>query len=311
MQPAERPIDLTDPTDPVLDLGTVLRLARRHVPSASAVLAVDESGGEARSYLLDDGTIFKTQRPHRVRARTSLAKAAFFMRQLEGISGISVPRVLGYGREGTIEYICETRMPGIAARRADLDEPSKRAMLGDLGRLLQRIHAVDQASFFASKLMPGDRDHEAFVERFRAGFDQALVGLTLDKTRWSLPSTPEAVAAAALDMLPADAPLRALHSNPGPPHAFVDPDTGMLTGLIDFGDAYTAHPAFDLRTWPRFQERFDLFAGYSSESEVDDAFVRVWRSVMILVEMTALASGPRPERKAEAEQALGELLGGR
>jgi aminoglycoside phosphotransferase (APT) family kinase protein len=274
-------------------------------------MAVDESGGEARSYLLDDGTIFKTQRPHRVRARTSLEKAAFFMRQLEGIPGMSVPRVLGYGREGTIEYICETRMPGIAVRHADLDARSKRAMLGDLGRLLRRIHAVEQAPFVASDLMPGDRDHNALVERFRAGFDQALAGIALDRSRWSLPATPEAVAAIALDMLPADAPSRALHSNPGPPHAFVDPATGVLTGLIDFGDAFIAHPVFDLRTWPRFQERLDLLAGYRSESEVDDAFVQVWRSVMILVEMSALASGPRPERRAEAEQALGEILRGR
>jgi len=307
MQPGERPID---PADPVLDEGTILRLARRHVPAAGAVLSVDESGGEARTYLLDDGTIFKTQRPHRVRASTSIEKAAFFMQQIEGIPGISVPRVLGYGREGTIEYVCESCMPGVAVRRADLDEASKRAMLGDLGRLLRRIHAVEQAPFVKSDLMPGDRDQHALAERFRAGFDRALGGIALDSSRWSLRGTPEAVAKAALDMLPANVPLRALHSNPGPPHAFVNPATGVLTGLIDFGDAYISHPAFDLRTWPRFQERLDLLAGYRSESDVDDAFLGVWRAVMILAEMTALAAGARPERRAEAEQALGTLLSG-
>lgn len=122
MQPGER--RALDPADPVLDPETVLRLAGRHVPVASAVLSVDESGGEARSYLLDDGTIFKTQRPHRVRGSTSIEKAAFFMQQLEGVDGVSVPRVLGYGREGTIEYVCESRMPGVAVRYADLDEAS-------------------------------------------------------------------------------------------------------------------------------------------------------------------------------------------
>lgn len=155
MQPGER--RALDPADPVLDPETVLRLAGRHVPVASAVLSVDESGGEARSYLLDDGTIFKTQRPHRVRGSTSIEKAAFFMQQLEGVDGVSVPRVLGYGREGTIEYVCESRMPGVAVRYADLDEASKRAMLGDLGRLLRRIHAVEQAPFLASDLMRGQR----------------------------------------------------------------------------------------------------------------------------------------------------------
>lgn len=305
MQPGERPID---PADPGLDAETVLRLARRHVPEASAVLSVDETGGEARSYLLDDGTIFKTQRPHRVRASTSIEKAVFFQRQLEGVDGISVPRVLGYGREGTIEYVCETRMPGIAVRYADLGEASKRAMLGDLGRLLRRIHAVEQPPFLASDLMPGDRDRESFVARFRSGFERALSGLARDPGLWPLSAAPAAVVEAALDALPRDAPVRALHSNPGPPHAFVDAASGVFTGLIDFGDAYIVHPAFDLRTWPRFQDRLDLLAGYRSEVEVDDSFLAAWRTVMILVEMTALAAGLRPERVAEAEGALATLL---
>ena len=305
MQPSERPID---PADPVLDPETVLRLARRHVPGAGAVVSVDETGGEARSYLLDDGTIFKTQRPHRVRASTSIEKAAFFLRQLDGVAGVSVPRLLGYGREGTIEYVCETRMPGIAVRYADLDDSQRRTALAALGRLLRRIHAVEQAPFFASDLMPGDRDHAAFIERFRAGFDRALAGIAEEPDRWPLAVKAEAVVADVMGALPAEVALKALHSNPGPAHAFVDPGTGLLTGLIDFGDAYISHPAFDLRTWLRFGDRVDLLAGYRSESDVDDAFLQVWRAVMILVEMTALAAGPRPERKAEAEQVLRELL---
>src|ERR1035437_10199238 len=197
MQPTERAID---PADPVLDPETVLRLARRHVPAASAVLCVDETGGEARSYQLDDGTIFKTQRPHRVRALTSIEKAVFFQRQLEGVEGISVPRVLGYGREGTIEYVCETRMPGIAVRYADLDETSKRAMLGDLGRLLRRIHAVEQEPFLASDLMPGDRDQDPFVGRFRTGFERALSALARDPGLSPLSPAPEEVATAAVEV---------------------------------------------------------------------------------------------------------------
>jgi len=307
MQPTDRPID---PADPVLDSETVLRLARRHVPAASAVLSVDETGGEARSYLLDDGTIFKTQRPHRVRASTSIEKAVFFQRQLEGVDGINVPRVLGYGREGTIEYVCETRVLGIAARYAHLNEESNRAMLGDLGRLLRRIHSVDQKPFVESHLLPQDRDRQALVQRFQSGFERALPALARDPGLWPLSAAPETVAAAAIDALPADAPGRALHSNPGPPHAFVDPASGVLTGLIDFGDAFISHPAFELRTWPRFQDRLDLLAGYRSESEVDDTFLGVWRAVMIMVEVMTLAAGPRPERRAEAEHALSELLGG-
>src|SRR5919205_3528104 len=106
-----------DPRDPVLDASVVLGLARRHLPSARAVTAVDETGGEARAYVIDQGFIFKTQRPHRVRPRTSLEKEAFHLGQLATHAPqVSVPRVLGYGREDGVEYILMTRMPGVAMR---------------------------------------------------------------------------------------------------------------------------------------------------------------------------------------------------
>src|SRR5579884_1686949 len=42
-----------DTPDPVLADETVLALARRHAPVAGRVWAVEESGGEARTYLID------------------------------------------------------------------------------------------------------------------------------------------------------------------------------------------------------------------------------------------------------------------
>ena len=101
--------------DPVLDEQTVCGLARRHVPGAAQVTGVDESGGEARTYAVDKDIILKTQRPHRVRPRTSLEKEVFFLKRLAAYPEISVPRVLGYGREGGVEYICMSRMAGVAA----------------------------------------------------------------------------------------------------------------------------------------------------------------------------------------------------
>lgn len=71
-----------DAPDPVLDSKTVLRLVRHHYASAQAVTSVDESGGEARTYLIDNKYIFKTQRPHRLRLRTSQKKVSFFLTKL-------------------------------------------------------------------------------------------------------------------------------------------------------------------------------------------------------------------------------------
>lgn len=65
--------------DPVLGNDLVLELARRHAPHARVVTEVDESGGEARAYFIDDDLVVKTQRPHRLRPRTSLSKEAYLL----------------------------------------------------------------------------------------------------------------------------------------------------------------------------------------------------------------------------------------
>ena len=65
--------------DPVLDERAVLDMVRRHVVHCSAVTRIDETGGEARAYVLDDNLVLKVQRPHRLRPRTSLEKEAFFL----------------------------------------------------------------------------------------------------------------------------------------------------------------------------------------------------------------------------------------
>jgi hypothetical protein len=62
--------------DPVLDERTVLGLARRHGVRGSALTGVDEAGGEARVYVIDETLVVKVQRPHRLRPRTSLEKEA-------------------------------------------------------------------------------------------------------------------------------------------------------------------------------------------------------------------------------------------
>ncbi len=84
-----------DAADPVLDDQMVLNLARRHVSNIAAVSSVDESGGEARTYGIDNNLVLKIQRPHRRRPRTSLEKEVFFLNQLRDYPELRVPQVLG------------------------------------------------------------------------------------------------------------------------------------------------------------------------------------------------------------------------
>jgi aminoglycoside phosphotransferase (APT) family kinase protein len=279
-----------DAPDPVLTDAVVLGLVKQHVPDARAVTSVDESGGEARSYLVDDGIVLKTQRPHRLRPRTSLAKEATFLRHLASFPAIPVPRVLGYGQADGIEYLCMTRMPGDAVIRQQIAGPARASVLQRLGQVLREIHAVPQEPLVASGLFPGDHTADDLRARLAEAFDDLLPLLQRAGTAWSLDRAPEVVAQTALAALPTTNSFVALHSNPAPEHTFADPETHRYTGTIDFGDAYIGHPALDLRRWKDPADREALLAGYLAVGPVDTAFMPIWRVTQIWADMVAIAT---------------------
>lgn len=294
--------------DPVLTDDLVLSLVRRHVPEAHAITGVDESGGEARTYTIDDTIILKTQRPQQLRPRTSLEKEVFFLTQLaEKASEVSVPRVLGYGRESSsLEFTVMTRMPGVAMRHASLDDGARRGVLMRLGATLRRIHALPLDPFLVSDLFPGDQSFVDTQIRFGNYFNDLADKISAERIPWRLPLTVEQIGARAVASIPRSTERAALHSNPYLEHVFVHPDTASFSGLIDFGDAYISHPALDMRRWNRPFDREALLQGYTSEAPVSDAFLATWRTVMILGDVVTIVY--YPERAAEAEQDLTALL---
>jgi hygromycin-B 7''-O-kinase len=296
-----------DAPDPVLAPELVLSLARRHVPDVQAVTGVDESGGEARTYALDDQIILKVQRPQQLRPRTSLAKEVFFLKQLEAFPAISVPRVLGYGRESALlEYTVMTRMQGVAMRQVSLTEDERAAILFALGATLRRIHAIPQAPFSESELFPGDRTFAAVQQRFREYFAELVEMFQAKGHPWPLDLSLQEVGERVVASLPENQERVALHSNPYLEHTFIDAQAHTYLGTIDFGDAYLSHPAFDLRRWNRPAERDALLRGYTAEAPVSAAFMATWRAVMILGDVIVMVSSP--ERAAQAADDVAELL---
>lgn len=301
-----------DAPDPVLSDEAVIDAARQHAPQVTTVVKVDESGGEARAYFLDTDVVMKTQRPHRLRPRTSLAKEAAFLDALEAEGALPVPRVLGYGHVEGIEYLCITRVPGTAVRHVDLSAAQRDTALNDLGRTLRLIHGIDQGALTAGGLLPGDANgadlRTRFAETFERLADDLAAGGAIDSD--PLDSDPldiPALAASRLSLTPTDTAPVALHSNPGPEHVFVDPDTGRFTGLIDFGDAYRSHPALDLRVWPDSADASSLLAGYASLGALPDTFEDVRRTGLILLALTRAARGARTI--GQTKQTIDEVLG--
>ena len=294
--------------DPVLPDDEVLALVRRHVPRAQEVVGVDESGGEARTYAIDSDIILKVQRPQQLRTGTSLECEVLFLKHVEAVdSAISVPRVLGHARQGPLlQYTVLTRMPGVAMGRAALDPAAKRDALVALGATLRSIHHVPQAPLADSGLFPGDRGLPDMQGRFGEAFLTLAERLRREERPWRFPIPVEGLGVRVMASIPRGEPLVALHSNPGPEHTFVHPDSGRFSGLIDFGDAYISHPAFDLRRWSGPTDRGAIWRGYTAAGPVSDGFAAVWRAIQILADVGAVASGG--DGASAAEEDLRRLL---
>lgn len=275
--------------DPILADDLVLALARRHEPAVRAVTAIDETGGEARVYCLDDRWVLKVQRPQQLRSWTRLDKEVHFLNQIAADDpGVPVPRVAGYGREGSVEYTLMTRMGGDAAVRTPIPDAARPAMLRELGRVIRRIHAIRQVPLMASGLFP----EEYTADDVRAGVAEDITEWADRFARknlgWPFPFTPEDLITHASAQVPAASPAVALHTNPGPTHTFVDPDTGAFVGLIDFGDAYIGHPAHDLIRWPAPQDRAVVLQGYRDAGELDPGFGAFWPVAAVLADLLVM-----------------------
>ena len=289
-----------DAPDPVLSEADVLRCVRRFVPKAKAVTCVDESGGEARTYFVDESIVLKVQRPQQVRVGTSLAREVFFLNQIGAAApDLPVPRVLGYQREtNLLEYNIQTRMPGVAYANATLKSEARRDVIFSLGRLLRRLHAIPQQPFHDSAHFPTDREPADFKKRLSEYFDVVAKRLEKNGRAWRFDVPFDAVTERALAALPETHDVRALHSNPGPPHTFVDPQTGRFRGLIDFGDSYISHPALDVWRWRWPDERAAVLAGYTADAAVTDDFMQTWRAVTVAASAILIAFFPEREDEA-------------
>ena len=282
-----------DAPDPILEATAVLRLARQHVPEAQAVTGIDETGGEARVYFVDNTVIVKVQRPPQLRSWTSLAKEVVFLRHLAAVEpALPVPRVLGYGNSAGVEYTCMTRMTGDAAVRTPMLATARAETLKDLGRVLRQIHQVPQAPLRASGLFPEEftlRDLKAAVaddlEDYAQYMEQRGIG-------WPFPFDRATLITQAGEHLPSQPLAVALHTNPGPTHTFVDPITGALTGLIDFGDAYLGHPAYDLGRWPDPADRESVLQGYVEAGDPGVDFWGFWDVAGIMADLLVIVRNP-------------------
>ncbi len=288
-----------DAPDPVLPDELVLELARGQLPNrvqVSRVTAVDESGGEARAYVLDAGVVVKVQRPHRLRPRTSLRKEARLLEALVPSLPGRIPMVFGYDavatHAGAVEFIVMSRVVGEAVRNVTVTPAGRRRLLGEVADVLRAVHALDAAPLGDGALLPADDDGSDLRQRLELAFADLVAVLERTPDAWTLRVSPQEVAARAVAAIPDEwGPAVVLHSNPGPTHVFVE-KSGTFTGVIDFGDAYRSHRALDLRSWPDPADRVWLHEAYLDGDAPTAEFERVWTVAMLHADLAAIAGRP-------------------
>src|SRR6476661_2130855 len=195
---------------------------------------------------------------------------------------------------------------GVAYADANLRPDAQHDVIFNVGRLLRRLHAIPQQPFHDSAHFPTDRTAAEFKRRLFEYFDVVARRLEAKGRTWPLEIPFETVRGRTLAALPQSQEFVALHSNPGPPHTFVDRATGRLQGLIDFGDAYISHPALDLWRWRWPAERAAALAGYTADAPVSDDFMRTWKAVAVVASAILIAFFP--DRQDEATRDLRQSL---
>ena len=290
--------------DPVLPVELVRELVRPHLPDEVQLaggMAVDESGGEAQVYLFGrtdtaGGVAVKTQRPHRLRPRTSLAKEAALLRALAGPLAGRIAALYGYDAvdtaAGPVEYIVMSRVPGRALAARGVPPAARTALFRAVADVLRAVHALDAGELRSAGTLPTMEGAAGLRARLEPNFADLVEALET-RPGWPLEVRPGRVAERALAALPArlDQPPVPLHSNPGPTHVYTGPD-GAFTGLIDLGDAYAAHPALDLRSWPDPSDRILLREAYLDGQAADAEWDAVWTVAMIYADLGALTGRP-------------------
>ncbi len=259
-----------DANDPVLTDEVVLEIVRKYDQNVDTVDFVDETGGEARTYSVNNRIILKVQRPHRLRDKTSLEREVVFLNQLRKYPEIAVPVIYGYGKYGEIEYTCMAKIKGKAVRYLDIPKEKRIEILEELGKTLFKIHNIDNEPLNESSLFPVDSLAE-MKSRLEYEFNWKLKRVN-DLSQEEIAYAKD-LASKFLATITKEDEYVALHSNPAASHTFATEEF-VFSGLIDFGDAYISHPALDLKRW-HIKDRKHVIKGYFMYSEPTPNFQQI------------------------------------
>jgi hygromycin-B 7''-O-kinase len=220
-----------------------LALERSGLPAAREVVLPEV--GTYPTFLVDDGLVVKLFGARYAGPESYRAESAAYA-ELRG-SGLPIPALVHEAELFPSDESCAwpflvmTRVPGMAYAAAGLTLEQRLRCAGDIGAFLAKLHAREV--HFPERW----DDYEAFVQNRRAN-------VVADHRKWAhLPAHLVAQIEAWLpdvdELLKYEgtAARRALvHGDLHDHHIFVEPETGRLSGVIDFTDSLVGDRRYDL-----------------------------------------------------------------
>lgn len=216
---------------------------------------------------------------------TQFAVERIALRQLNGRLSVPIPRILAEGEDNEWSWLIITKLPGTVGSEVwpVLSERERLAILGDIGRTIAEVQAVDPGELLEMQPTWPDfikRQAEGCIKRHRRQGLQASLLADLPALLKAVPS-----------VLPADVQPVILTGEWIPENLLLTEtsDGWQLAAVIDFGDVMTGWREYDLLGPSTFMcagvpDRLRGFLeGYGVPAEdYDDAMRRRLTTLMML-----------------------------
>ena len=223
-----------------LDAATVAHLVAEQFPGLAGG-AVRRLGAGWDNELFTVGSEWIFRFPKRSERVPWLRREVAIMTAVGEVMCPLVPRFDFIGepsRRFPYPFVGYRRLPGVGADQARVTDPA--CLAGEIGRALSHLHQVDPTRIPAT---PGDPEAEAWRSA-----RERLISVAGAVRPWLANDLLEKAEPYLVGTIPEPAeagPRRFIHNDICPDHLLIDPDTGHLTGLIDFTDAMVGDPVLD------------------------------------------------------------------